>query len=242
MAGGVETAVEGLAREGRKTGLVEAGRASPGTDALDVTGDVGRPVGGRWPEQKTASLLGWLAHVGVARARHHRGDRQQPVGVLDGQGLDDHPAHGHTHHVGPSDAGMVEHRDGIGGHVGDGVGRRRPLPGGHGPHRPAHVRLDVGEVGGQPHVAVVEADDEEAFGYELLAPLDPVVDALRAQAVDQEQGVVRAVPEGLVVDLHFAVVGVWHVASYASRSDRSSTMPHSARNCSGSRATFRESR
>ena len=73
------------------------------------------------------------------------------------------------------DLQVVEHGDRIGGHVAHRVGA------------PTLV-----ELGRQAHVAVVEADDEEPLGRELLAPLGPVVDALTAEPVDQQQrGVAR---------------------------------------------------
>jgi hypothetical protein len=71
-------------------------------------------------------------------------------------------------------------------------------------------------VGGQPDVAVVEADHEEALGREPLAPLPPVGDALAPEAVDEQQGGVAGIPERLVEDGDAAVAGLGHVEPLAS--------------------------
>jgi hypothetical protein len=63
---------------------------------------------------------------------------------------------------------------------------------------------------GQPHVPVVEADHEEPGRGEALAPLDPVVDALAAQAVDQQKGRIGLETERLEVQLDLTVQGVGH--------------------------------
>ena len=73
-------------------------RASAGDVPLDV------PTRGRSPAARSArrSASGVASAVlGLAGARHHRRHRQQPVAVVDGQLLHDHPAHRQPHHVGP---------------------------------------------------------------------------------------------------------------------------------------------
>ena len=99
------------------------------------------------------------------------------------------------------DPERVEHRDRVGGHVGERVGdlRRFAVTG---RHHARHVGSDVGEVGRQADVAVVEADRRGSLGGEALAPLGPVVDALAAESVDQEQRRIGRVAERLVVELH----------------------------------------
>ena len=112
--------------------------------------------------------------------------------------------------MGPLDAERVEYSDGVGGQVRKCVGHRRALACADCREHAGHVGRDVGELGRQADVTVVEADHEEAFGDELLAPLDAVVDALRAEPVHEQQGRLAGFAEGLVVQLDVAVAGVGH--------------------------------
>ena len=83
----------------------------------------------------------------------------------------------------------------------------------------------VGEVGGQPDVAVVEADDVEAVVRELDA--EPFVPAqhLGGQAHDEQEGRVRGVAEGLVGDHQVAdCCSLGHAVSSAGVSE----LPQSA--------------
>ena len=72
-------------------------------------------------------------------------------------------------HVGRVDAEVVEHADGVVGHV-EQVVRRVDRASPPNAARIARIGVDVGvDLGGQPDVAVVEADDEEAPVDEALA-------------------------------------------------------------------------
>ena len=94
----------------------------------------------------TASASGELCAVlGLTGARHHRRHRQQPVGVVDGEPLHDHPAHRQPHHVGSVHTDGVEHGQRVARHVGERV-------------------LDALELRREPDVAVVEAHDLVAAG------------------------------------------------------------------------------
>ena len=64
---------------------------------------------------------------GVADRRHDRRHAEQPVGVLDRQRLDDHPAHRRADDVRLVDAEVVEQADRVSGHVGQRVRHRRQL-------------------------------------------------------------------------------------------------------------------
>ena len=50
-------------------------------------------------------------------------ERADPLRVLDGDRLGDHPAHRRADDVGGVDAEVVEQADGVVGHVGEQVGR-----------------------------------------------------------------------------------------------------------------------
>ena len=63
------------------------------------------------------------------------------------------------------------------------------------------VAADVLELGRQPGVAVVVADDEEPAVDERLAELDGPGDQLGAQAHHEQERLVTGVAEGLVADL-----------------------------------------
>ena len=120
--------------------------------------------------------------------------------MLDGERLDDHPAHRHTHHVGPLDAVGVEDGDRVTRHVGQRV------------RRAVFADRRVGEVGRQPDITVVEADDVEAAGDELLAPRVGEVDALAAEPVDEEQRRVAGRSERVVVEFAVVVASEGHGA------------------------------
>ena len=157
---GVEAAVVGGRGAGTNGILVEPlGLRSVDVEGCHLAFDVGRPRRGRRREEEGQGLLRALAVAGLTGPRHHRSHREQAVGVVDGEALDDHPSHGATHHVRLFDAQSVENGDGVIGHVGQAV---------------------VGslELGGEPDIAVVEPDDVEPLVTEELAPLHLVVQAL----------------------------------------------------------------
>ncbi len=86
----------------------------------------------------SASGVGWPS-VGIAGARHDRGEREHPLRALDRHGLGDHPAHRRADDVGPVDAEVVEQADGVVGHVRQRVGhlgQRRRHDSGRRPHEP----------------------------------------------------------------------------------------------------------
>ena len=110
--------------------------------------------------------------------------------MVERHALDDHPAHGDAGDVGRLHARGVQHGDAVVGHVGERVGLRRP--------------------GGEAGVAVVEADGAVALGDQLLAERLRPAGHLRAQAVDQQDGLRPAVAEACVLDLDVAVLGAGH--------------------------------
>ena len=118
--------------------------------------------------------------------------------MLDGERLGDHPAHRQAHHVRLFDAVGVEDGDRVIGHVGQQVGLA------------ARTDRRIVEVGRQPDVAVVEPDDVEPAGDELLAPRLGVVDALAAESVDEEQRRIAGRAERLVVELAVTVACEGH--------------------------------
>ena len=79
--------------------------------------------------------------------------------MVDGEPLDDHPSHGAAHDVRLLAPDRIEHRNGIVGHVGQGV-------------------VDAVELGRQTDVAIVESDHLEPFVAEASTPWLGVVDAL----------------------------------------------------------------
>ena len=123
---------------------------------------------------------------------------QDGFAVLDAVGAD--AAHRPAGDVGDIRAGRVEHGKAVLGHVVDRV-----------------VRSAL-QVAGQPDVPVVEAHDPESAVGELLAELGLEVDALAAEAVDQQQHRVVIGAEGLVVQRHLAVRGGGHTAVLHARS------------------------
>ncbi len=192
-SGGVEAAVEGSPRVGRPTLLVGVGRAAPHVEPGDVSGDRRLPIGRRRSGEDGVGLRRRLPVLGFTGVGHHRRHRQQPVAMVDGQLLDDHPAHRQAHHVCGLHVRRVEHGDRVVGHVGEPVARA------------ALVDRSLGEVAGQTHVAVVEADHLQAALHVPLAPFVGVVDALAAEAVDHQQDRRPGRPDGLVVDLDLTV-------------------------------------
>jgi hypothetical protein len=184
---GAEAAVVGGRGAGPDLVLVDPlGLRPVDGEALQVAVDVLLARPGRPGQQQAQRDRRGLAAVGLAGARHDRRHRQQPVGVVDGEALDDHPAQRQAHHVRPGHLERVEHGQGVGGHVGQRV-------------------LDAVELGRQPGVTVVEPRHLVAVGGELPAPLLGVVGALRPQPVDQQQGRIARVAEGLVVDRDLTV-------------------------------------
>src|SRR5438067_5601976 len=119
--------------------------------------------------------------------------------MVDGQPLDDRAAHRQSHDVGPVDAQRVEDGDGVVRHVAERV-------------------VDTLELRGEPGVAVVEPHDLIALGRKLLTPRVGVVDALRPEPVDEQEGGMRGIAERLVIDLDIAVVSPSHTEILTRRS------------------------
>ena len=107
-------------------------------------------------------------------------------------GLDDHPAHRPAGDVRSVCADSVEHREAVVGHIVD---------------RVLGTTLQVAR---QPDVAVVEPHDMEAPSGEAVAELDLEVDALTAEAVDEQECRMGVGAEGLVVDGDVAIGGRGH--------------------------------
>ena len=192
--GRVEASVERLpGLLGKSIGVVVTGapeRAGP----FQLPGDGRVAIGGRRTGEDGEGLRRGPTDVRLAGGGHDRGHRQQAIGMVDGELLDDHPAHRHPHDMGPVDSQVVEYGHRVGGHVGQVVGDVRFFSFPERLHHARHVRRDVRELGGQPDVAVVEPDDEEASAHESFAPFRRVVDALGAEAVDHQQGRVPTGP------------------------------------------------
>ena len=108
--------------------------------------------------------------------------------MVDREPLRDHPAHRHAHDVGALRVHRVEDRHRVAGHVAQ------------------RVAVRPSSFDDKPDVAVVEPHDAIALRRELLAPLLVVVDALRAEAVDEQQRRVRGGAERLVEELDVTVV------------------------------------
>ena len=120
--------------------------------------------------------------------------------MLDGERLDDHPAHRHTHHVGPVDAVGVEDGECVTRHVGQRV--RRSLL----------ADRRVCEVGRQPHVTVVEAVTWKPPATNFSHHASAIVDGLAAQTVDEQQRRAGGWSEGLVVEFAVVVASEGHGA------------------------------
>ena len=129
--------------------------------------------------------------------------------MIDDEGLRDHAAQGGADHVRFGDAQGSKERSTVVGHVFDPVGGRRKV-------RASEEGHDVGhsiELGGQPTVAVVVPDDEEAA---LAEPVDKAVRPRRELGTkphDEEQRRIRGIPLGDVLDLNPVGFGLWHGCS-----------------------------
>ena len=132
--------------------------------------------------------------------------------MIDGELLRDHAADRPSRDVRTVDVERVEDREGVVGHVGDSIRHLRLESVLHRLEHREEIRQDQVELRRESHVAVVEADDEEAPRDEQFAELDIEVDALASQPVDEEQCRVRRIAERLVVDLDRAVVREGHRA------------------------------
>ena len=113
--------------------------------------------------------------------------------MLDGDGLGDHPAHRRTEDVRPLDAEVIEQADSIGCHVRQGVRDWRELlaleAGRHDRHRVGGLAVEMGR---QPTVAVVEADDVSTVCRQLLTEGRVPGGQLGGEAHHEEEcGVVR---------------------------------------------------
>ena len=105
--------------------------------------------------------------------------------------------------------------DGVGGHVGQAVGRPRPArPGAAARNGGEEVAADVVELGGQADVAVVVADHAEAAVDEGVAELDGPGDELGAEAHHEQQRLAARVAVGLVAELD--PVGLWRSLRWSS--------------------------
>ena len=122
--------------------------------------------------------------------------------MLDRHRLGDHPAHRRTDDVGGIDVESVEQADAVVAHVRQGVR--------HVGHRTAGQRRlqgavpvggDAVELGRQPAVAIVEADDVATAGGEQLAELGVPARQLHDEAGDEQHGWIGGRSERLVLDL-----------------------------------------
>ena len=109
--------------------------------------------------------------------------------MLEGEQLGDHPAHRGAGDVGGRDPEDVEEARGVGGHVAQ------------------RISATVLDLGREPDVPVVEADDLETTPGDLLA--EPIAPAqqLGAEPADQENRGQRSVAEDLVLELERADPG-----------------------------------
>ena len=148
--------------------------------------------------------LAWLADRGRAGGGHQRSQRAHPFGALDRQRLGDEAAERGADQVCGIDPEPVEQPGGVGGHVGEQVGRVVELAGVGGPQRRRARRVEPGRAAA---VAVVEANHVQALGCEQLAEAVGPGEHLRTEAHDQEQWRVAAVAKRLVAELDLPIDG-----------------------------------
>ena len=157
-------------------------------------------------QQRGHRLTGGRAHGTVTRRGHDGAGTEEELRVVDDQGLGDHAAHGDADHVRLGDAQGGEERRGIVRHVLYAVGRGGEV-------RAREQRRDVGqslELRGQPAVAVVVQDHEEAaLPKSVDEPLRPGRE-LGTQPHDEEQRRIRGITLGDVLDLDPVDVGLRH--------------------------------
>jgi CDP-paratose 2-epimerase len=126
--------------------------------------------------------------------------RDVPANVPVQEGLWFDPRH---YHMGAVDAERVEEPDGIGGHVGQHVGRGRPVvAAGEELHEIDRVIVELGR---PAHVPVVEPDDPEAAGDQCVGEVIVPADHLGAEPHDEQQRV--AVDGSADLSTQFDAVG-----------------------------------
>jgi hypothetical protein len=101
------------------------------------------------------------------------------------------------------DAQVIEQPKGVPRHVLEQVGHPR----GQARHQPHDVRDRRRDLGGQPGVAVVEADHVEAAPREQLAQVAVPVDQLHPETHHEQERRVRRVADRLVDELELAGLG-----------------------------------
>ena len=196
-AGRVVRAVVGRDRAGPR-GLLVEGEATPGERAGPRDGglDSGLAAGRRGRAHDRDGVGVRPADRRVPGAGHDRAERQHPLRPPDRHQLRDHAAHRRAEEVGAVQPEGVEEPDGVGGHLVEGVRERAQV-----------APADRLVVGGpfhplrQPDVTVVEADDEEPRGDEIIdvAPVPPV--QLRALTHDHQQRRVGRIAVGRAVQV-----------------------------------------
>ncbi len=148
--------------------------------------------------------------LGLTGGRHHRGDRPDPLRVLDGDALHDHPAHRCAHDVRPIDLEGVQDGDRVGGHVAQCVGSLDGSSGGRRGECLEHVGHLRVEVGREADVAVVETHHPEPLLHEAFAEVLLVARQLGPEPVHQQDRLGSWVSEGLEVDLDVVRPGGRH--------------------------------
>jgi hypothetical protein len=157
-------------------------------------------------QQRAAHLEALLGQAAVAAGGHHQRQALDALAVSEAQVLGHHAAHGGAADMGLGDAERIQHADGVARQVGQLVGRldgqaQRVQQG-----RQRDVgRAELVEGLAQADVAVVEADDAEALGHQLLDEAVRPGDELHAQAHDHQQGLAIGGP--LDIDLDADAVG-----------------------------------
>jgi hypothetical protein len=128
--------------------------------------------------------------------------------------LGDHPAHRRADDVGSLDTEVVEHGDGVAGHVGQQVRRTCAET----TRQCAQHSPDVGsyviELGGKTHVAVVVANDEVTQVGDSLAELGSIADALRTKTVHEQHRRVSGAAKCFIEKIDVTVVRERHLASF----------------------------
>ena len=162
-------------------------------------------AGGHGTQQGGEGLPRRSAHRRVASGRHDRTRGREEFGATDHQGLGDHAAHRRAKHMATPDSELSEQGSGIVGHVLNEIDGRRRVA--------AQERAEVGqtfELGREPAVTVVEADDEEAA---LAQPVDELLgpgDQLSPQPHDEEERRIGWIPFREVLDVDPVDVGGGH--------------------------------
>lgn len=137
-----------------------------------------------------------LRKRGIARARHDRGERQDPLGMLARHRLRDHAAHRAADDVRPLDGKRIQQADRVGSHVVERVGHVRPPPGHERCGESAEIRhRPGGEMRRAAGVAIIEADHAIAAYRQFLAERHRPADHLCPQPGNQEDRLVGFIAE-----------------------------------------------